>query len=97
MLPSEDAREDGEVVTLGEPLEKAIGSKPAFAQDQTVTGLALKEFLKVIDDFLVSCRACALLNHAVREQPVVVPAATILPVLNLFARRLVAGECFTVA
>ncbi len=69
-----------------EPLEQAVARNPALAQNQPVRSVAVKDGLEVFHHGSgTPPRTPASPISAVRELPVVVPAAPILPVLNLLA------------
>ncbi len=90
-FPAQAACENSEMMVLAEPVEKTIRSKPLFAENQPLS-IAVKELLEVIDHFVVGRGLALFVDHPRGEFPVVIPAAAILPVLDLFARGLVAGE-----
>src|SRR5580658_1058355 len=80
------------MMLFAKAIEQAVRGQPFFAQDQTVGPVAVEQLLEVVDHFVVWSAPAALLNHTRGELPVVIPSAEILPALNFFVRRLVAGE-----
>ena len=88
------AGEDGEIEVLGESFEHSGTGDPMLAQDQPVGAVAEEDGLEVVFHGLEGDVEADAVHDVVGEFPIVVPAALILEILNLFARGGDAGEVF---
>src|SRR3954451_24461794 len=75
-----------------EPLKHPRPGKPPFALNQSVPILPEKDRIEVIDHFGVVDSLSAVLNQTLRQQPIVVPTACVLKVLNQIMRDQVTRE-----
>jgi len=91
-FPAEAAGKDGERVIFSQTIEEAFGGEPAFAENQTVIGIAQEDFLEAADHIVISHLLAEFLNHAVRELPVVIEAAAVFPDLDFVTGRFCSGE-----
>ena len=86
------AGEDGEVEGLGELFERAGARDPLLAEDQAVVRRAEEDGLKVLLHGFEAGVAAVGGADVMGEFPIVIPAALILELLNLFAGGRGAGE-----
>ena len=84
--------EDGELELAAEVFEQAGARHPFLAEDEAAFAVAEEDGLEVVPGGFEGDLFAGLFDDVVAELPIVVPAALVLVVLNLFASDFDAGE-----